>query len=52
MQKDLDAYLVFYNQKRPPQGRGMKGRTPFQAFKGGLKDLRLKAKEEPDQKAA
>jgi len=32
MQKDLDRYLKHYNEKRPHQGRGMKGRTPMQAF--------------------
>ncbi|WP_394689656.1 hypothetical protein [Hoeflea sp.] len=37
MQQDLDAYLVTYNTKRPHQGRGMKGRTPIQAFRDGLK---------------
>ena len=36
MQKDLDAYLVKYNQKRPHQGRNMNGMTPWQAFKKGL----------------
>lgn len=35
MQKDLDLYLVAYNIKRPHQGRGMNGRTPYQAFKDG-----------------
>ena len=32
----LDDYLVGYNQRRPHQGRGMKGRTPARAFKDGL----------------
>jgi len=32
MQKDLDAWLVHYNTKRPHQGRGMGGRTPAEAF--------------------
>jgi transposase InsO family protein len=36
MQKDLDAYLVQYNQKRPHQGRLMNGRVPYQMFKQGL----------------
>jgi transposase InsO family protein/transposase-like protein len=36
MQKDLDEYLVAYNTQRPPQGRGMNGRTPLQAFRDGL----------------
>jgi len=36
MQKDLDAYFVFYNTKRPHQGRGMNGRTPEAIFIEGL----------------
>jgi transposase InsO family protein len=36
MQVVLDEYLVSYNTKRPHQGRGMKGRTPVQAFVEGL----------------
>jgi len=36
MQRDLDAYLVTYNTKRPHQGRGMNGRTPAKVFKDGL----------------
>jgi transposase InsO family protein len=32
MQTVLDAYMVGYNIARPHQGRGMKGRTPTQAF--------------------
>jgi transposase InsO family protein len=36
MQKDLDAFLVKYNTKRPHQGRGMKGRTPYKVFVAGL----------------
>lgn len=35
MQADLDVYLVHYNTKRPHQGRGMNGRTPYQVFKEG-----------------
>lgn len=35
MQKDLDVYLVSYNT-RTHQGRGMKGRTPYQVFKERL----------------
>lgn len=38
MQKDLDDYLATYNEKRPHQGRGMKGRTPLAAFTQGLPD--------------
>lgn len=37
MQTDLDAWLETYNTKRPHQGRGMKGSTPLQVFKAGLK---------------
>lgn len=33
MQTALERYLKYYNEKRPHQGRGMKGRTPSQAFK-------------------
>ena len=36
MQKDLDLYLKQYNENRPHQGRNMKGRTPYQAFKDGI----------------
>lgn len=36
MQAVLDDYLVGYNQRRPHQGRGMKGRTPARAFREGL----------------
>lgn len=38
MQKDLDAYLIRYNTKRPHQGRNMNGSTPETAFKTGLKN--------------
>lgn len=36
MQAVLDVYLIHYNQQRPHQGRGMKGRTPMTAFLDGL----------------
>ncbi len=36
MQLVLDAYMETYNQRRPHQGRGMKGRTPAAAFIEGL----------------
>ena len=36
MQKDLDAYLETYNRQRPHRGRGMEGRTPYEAFKAGI----------------
>lgn len=37
MQVVLDAYLVEYNTKRPHQGRGMSGRTPYKAFVDGIR---------------
>lgn len=37
MQAVLDAYLVEYNTKRPHQGRGMNGRTPYKAFVDGIR---------------
>ena len=37
MQKDLETYLVYYNEKRAHQGRNMKGRTPKQAFLDEIK---------------
>lgn len=45
MQKDLDAYLHHYNHERTHQGRGMEGRTPYQAFLDGIpkKESRRKA---------
>lgn len=36
MQADLGIYLKHYNEKRPHQGRNMKGRTPYDVFKSGL----------------
>ena len=44
MQKDLDAFLVHYNTKRPHQGRNMNGRTPEKVFKEGLKKLQKTGK--------
>ncbi len=38
MQADLDAFLKTYNTRRPHQGRGMNGRTPFKVFMDGLPD--------------
>jgi transposase InsO family protein len=32
MQEDLETYLERYNRKRPHRDRGMKGRTPYEAF--------------------
>jgi len=39
----LDAYLVYYNERRPHQGRGMKRRTPLRAFKEGIPKPESKA---------
>jgi transposase InsO family protein len=52
MQKDLDAYLAFYNTKRPHQGRNMNGRTPLQAFTDGLKKLNPKSEKASAMQAA
>ena len=37
MQKDLEEYLEYYNEKRAHQGRNMRGRTPKQAFFDGVR---------------
>ncbi len=50
MQKDLEAYLKQYNQKRPHQGRNMKGRTPYQAFIDGI--VKTENKENEMKEAA
>lgn len=51
MQAVLDDYMAVYNRKRPHQGRGMNGRTPWQAFQDGLpardKSTRIKHEEKP-----
>ncbi len=52
MHKDLDAFLIFYNAKRPHQGRNMRGRIPLQAFTDGLKDLKTTKDKESTKKAA
>lgn len=36
MQVDLDQYLAHYNSRRPHQGYGMNGKTPYEVFKKGL----------------
>ena len=36
MQADPDEYLIQYNTRRPHQGLGMDGRTPYQVFQDGL----------------
>ena len=50
MQKDLEGYLVSYNTKRPHQGRGMKGRTPYQVFKERLPKKTKKTATQPPAK--
>jgi len=49
MQTALDAYLVTYNEKRPQQDCGMKGRTPMQFFLDGRLKANLPAKETPNR---
>lgn len=51
MQKDLEAYLVQYNTKRPHRGRKMNGRTPYQVFQEDLKRGPKQARKE-EKKAA
>lgn len=51
MQTDLDTFLQTYNEKRPYQGRNMKGKTPKQAYIDGLPEPK-KSKEEKSEKAA
>lgn len=51
MQTDLEAYLITYNEKRPHQGRNMKGRTPKQVFVDDL-PTSPKSEEEKSKKAA
>ena len=36
MQADLEAYLETYNRRRPHQGLGMNGKTPYEVFVEGL----------------
>jgi len=57
MQADLDAYLDHYNRERPHQGRGMKGRRPYEAFVAGIPrdktpNASAKAGKEGSKKAA
>jgi len=53
MQAVLDTYLDGYNHRRPHQGRGMKGRTPAQAFREGPpKPQPTKGAKTPEAKAA
>jgi transposase InsO family protein len=41
IQRDLDAFLEFYNLKRSHQGYRLKGRTPAQALREALGRKRL-----------
>jgi hypothetical protein len=50
MQKDLEAFLKQYNQKRTHQGRNMKGRTPYKAFIDGI--VKPETKENEVKEAA
>mgnify|MGYP001189829777 FL=1 len=52
MQKDLDAFLITYNEKRPHQGRNMNGTTPLIAFKKGLESRPQKTPKTKEKKAA
>ena len=44
MQADLDTYIETYNRNRPHRGRGMEGRTPYRAFKKGIRKPRTPKK--------
>ena len=35
-------YLETYNRRRPQRGHGMKGRTPYAAFKAGIAPKRAR----------
>lgn len=50
MQKDLDVWIQRYNEKRPHQGRGMKGRTPLKAFLDGRPKKASKPNSKETQK--
>jgi len=52
MQKDFDAYLVTYNEKRPHQGRLMEGRTPMAMFKKGIPKAKPAASPDTMKRAA
>jgi transposase InsO family protein len=39
LQTDLDRYLEFYNRERAHQGYRTRGRTPYQAFLEGVKEM-------------
>lgn len=51
MQKDLDAYLITCNTKRPHQGRGTNGKTPLAVFKSGIKKRPSKKTQKTPNKA-
>ncbi len=42
LQKDLDAWMVEYNYRRPHSGRYCYGKTPFQTFQDSLHLARVK----------
>lgn len=48
LQRDLDAYLDFYNRERAHQGYRTQGRTPYQAFLDGLAEMSRKEVETPE----
>jgi len=43
LQADLDRYLEFYNRERAHQGYRTQGRTPYQAFLDGVKQMQEKS---------
>ena len=51
MQKDLNAYLIRCNTKRPDQGRGMNGRTPANVFIRRLQKPKTTMKKQMKQAA-
>jgi hypothetical protein len=51
LQRDLDAYLGFYNRERAHQGYRTQGRTPDQAFTEGVEAMR-QSKMEVNPEAA
>lgn len=52
MQADLDKYLEQYNQKRPHQGRNMRGQTPYAVFLKGVPKAPKSQPVKSDTKAA
>ena len=52
MQKDLDAYLQNYNEKRPHQGRNMNGQVPYTVFKKELPKVEKPTTKKGSEKAA